>query len=169
MGSSMNVLADAPAHRSPSTRFYRPELDGLKILRICRCVCVPYAAARRRVLSCAASAGTLAAWLAVVRAGMSGVDLFFALSAFLITSLLLKERRETGRVSLRLSDLMYLADLAIVFSSGCLGRRAGTCGTQPAAAPLALGCRVPTVCQQLDVPFLRTGAINLRSIMDGID
>ena len=30
MGLSINVLGDAPAFRSPSARFYRPELDGLR-------------------------------------------------------------------------------------------------------------------------------------------
>jgi peptidoglycan/LPS O-acetylase OafA/YrhL len=37
-----------------------------------------------------------------VRAGGAGVDLFFALSAYLITSLLIKERAETGGISVRL-------------------------------------------------------------------
>src|SRR6202034_4536316 len=41
-------------------------------------------------------------WAAIAKAGASGVDLFFALSAFLITSLLLRERQETGGISLRL-------------------------------------------------------------------
>jgi peptidoglycan/LPS O-acetylase OafA/YrhL len=101
MGLSTNVLADAPAHRSPSTRFYRPELDGLRFYAFAGvfvCHTLPLDDASYRALHLPAPW----LWLAVVRAGMSGVDLFFALSAFLITSLLLKERRETGRVSLRL-------------------------------------------------------------------
>ena len=35
-------------------------------------------------------------------AGAAGVDLFFALSAYLITSLLIRERLQTGSISLRL-------------------------------------------------------------------
>lgn len=41
-------------------------------------------------------------WGAAERSGAAGVDLFFALSAYLITSLLLRERQEMGEISLRL-------------------------------------------------------------------
>ena len=101
MGLSINVLGDAPALRSPSARFYRPELDGLRFYAfagVFACHTLPVDSAYYRGLHLPAPW----LWVAVVRAGASGVDLFFALSAFLITSLLLKERMETGGVSLRL-------------------------------------------------------------------
>jgi peptidoglycan/LPS O-acetylase OafA/YrhL len=37
----------------------------------------------------------------LLRRGRLGVELFFAISGFLITTLLLRERRDTGRISLR--------------------------------------------------------------------
>ncbi len=60
-------------------------------------------------------------WAAAVKSGASGVDLFFALSAFLITALLLRERRQTGGISLRLFYIrrilriwpLYFAVLAV--------------------------------------------------------
>jgi peptidoglycan/LPS O-acetylase OafA/YrhL len=39
-------------------------------------------------------------WGAMAKSGAAGVDLFFALSAFLITAILLRERQQTGRISL---------------------------------------------------------------------
>jgi peptidoglycan/LPS O-acetylase OafA/YrhL len=101
MKLSTDVLDDAPALRSPSARFYRPELDGLRFYAfagVFACHTLPLDDAFYRGLHLPAPW----LWLAVVKAGASGVDLFFALSAFLITSLLLRERRQTGRVSLRL-------------------------------------------------------------------
>jgi peptidoglycan/LPS O-acetylase OafA/YrhL len=102
MGLSINALIDAPLSRAHSPqRFYRPELDGLRFyafLGVFICHTLPTSEAYYRGLHLQLPW----LWGAVVRAGTSGVDLFFALSAFLITSLLLKERLETGGVSLRL-------------------------------------------------------------------
>jgi peptidoglycan/LPS O-acetylase OafA/YrhL len=84
-----------------SRRFYQPELDGLRFfafLGVFICHTFPLGTAFYRNLHLPIPW----LWVAVVRAGAAGVDLFFALSAFLITSLLIKERQETGEVSLRL-------------------------------------------------------------------
>jgi peptidoglycan/LPS O-acetylase OafA/YrhL len=101
-GLSTNAIIDDPLSRAHSPqRFYRPELDGLRFyafLGVFISHTLPTSEAYYRGLHLQLPW----LWGAVVRAGTSGVDLFFALSAFLITSLLLKERLETGGVSLRL-------------------------------------------------------------------
>jgi peptidoglycan/LPS O-acetylase OafA/YrhL len=82
-------------------RFYRPELDGLRFyafLGVFICHTLPQGREFYRDLHLPMPW----IWAAVVRSGAAGVDLFFVLSAFLITSLLLKERQKTGEVSLRL-------------------------------------------------------------------
>ena len=86
-----------PAQR----RFYQPELDGLRFyafLGVFVFHTVPSQPAFYRDLHIPLPM----LWAAVVKSGSAGVDLFFALSAFLITSLLLRERSETGGLALRL-------------------------------------------------------------------
>jgi peptidoglycan/LPS O-acetylase OafA/YrhL len=90
-------LAEVHAKR----RFYQPELDGLRFyafLGVFVCHTLPLKAAFYRALNLPLPW----LWAATVEAGSAGVDLFFALSAFLITSLLLRERQATGGISLRL-------------------------------------------------------------------
>ena len=73
----------------PSPRFYLPQLDGLRFLAFAVVFYhhfFPYATAENR-------------WLvAMAQAGRLGVDLFFVLSSFLITSLLLREKDERGKI-----------------------------------------------------------------------
>jgi peptidoglycan/LPS O-acetylase OafA/YrhL len=72
-----------------SSRFYLPQLDGLRFLAFAAVFChhfFPYK-----------SGGN--PWLvAMGEAGRLGVDLFFVLSSFLITSLLLREKDERGQI-----------------------------------------------------------------------
>ena len=72
-----------------SQRFYLPQLDGLRFLAFAVVFYhhfFPYASAENP-------------WLvAMAQAGRLGVDLFFVLSSFLITSLLLREKDDRGQI-----------------------------------------------------------------------
>ena len=93
MGQLTGVLGAAPmvaAHTQ--RRFYQPELDGLRFyafLGVFVCHTLPFDGAFYRRFHLPIPW----LWGAIAKSGAAGVDLFFALSAFLITSILLRERR----------------------------------------------------------------------------
>ena len=70
------------AHAARERLGYRPALDGLRAIAVTAVV-----------------VGHLWEWL--LPGGFIGVDMFFVLSGFLITTLLLEEQERTGRISLR--------------------------------------------------------------------
>lgn len=87
--------------RSPRARFYLPELDSLRFFAFLAVFVwhvqpVPgwvIAAPHKSLLETLA----VSAW----QAGEFGVDLFFTLSAFLITELLVREKHRFGRIDVR--------------------------------------------------------------------
>lgn len=96
--TTTEVLASAPA----ATRFYRPELDALRFFAFFG-VFVFHTMPRTFSYY---DALAVPRWMSqigisILGSGAFGVDLFFALSAYLITSLLLREQAATGKLDLR--------------------------------------------------------------------
>jgi len=93
---------DSTGPRSAGQRFYRPELDGLRFFAF-------LAVYVEHTLGSSGLGTThhrLPNWLgelvgAISTAGNFGVDLFFVLSSYLITELLLRERGARGRLDVK--------------------------------------------------------------------
>lgn len=140
------LVADAPASRrlpeSASKRagasFYRPELDALRFFAFLGVFV--FHATRSADLS---FLGSLSPWAAAVSdSGAYGVDLFFALSAYLITALLLREKESQGTLDLKAFYLrrilriwpLYFAFLAFALFLSKIGLQ-----SQHLAAPYVAG------------------------------
>jgi peptidoglycan/LPS O-acetylase OafA/YrhL len=79
--------------REEPRRFYLPQLDGLRFVAFLAVFVFHFLQSARRPLS--------SSLIAVAEAGAFGVDLFFILSSFLITSLLLREQASEGQIHVR--------------------------------------------------------------------
>jgi peptidoglycan/LPS O-acetylase OafA/YrhL len=87
--------AAGPHHRCPSPRFHRPELDGLRWVAFLLVFCA------HSNLKVTGWSGVGDWFPGVASGGAFGVDLFFILSAYLITELLRREKLATGSVDIR--------------------------------------------------------------------
>ena len=153
-----------------SARFYRPELDVLRFFAFLG-VFIFHSAPRTMDFYNAAG---YPHWLSSLLipafgAGAYGVDLFFALSAYLITSLLLRERAATGALDLRGFYLrrilriwpLYLAFVAFaaIFAALVPGQH----------LPTEICSRLQLVGGQLDLCLLWFARVFCHAAMDRVD
>jgi peptidoglycan/LPS O-acetylase OafA/YrhL len=92
---SQAIQNSADALPEPTKRFYFPELDVLRFFAFFAVFLCHVAPAGPAFYENNGALGRLGA------SGAFGVDLFFTLSGYLLTSLLLRERDETGDINLR--------------------------------------------------------------------
>lgn len=95
------TTSSQPARSAGAARYYHPELDGLRFLAFLGVFvlhCYPFTLPAN--LPNSPVAREILAWIcSITNAGVAGVDLFFVLSAFLITELLLREHERTGGIN----------------------------------------------------------------------
>ena len=102
MPTAVETPAGKPVAPQRGERFYQPELDALRFFAFFGVFIFHAAPKYMEFYDAAGSPRWLSNLLiSTFGAGAFGVDLFFALSAYLITSLLLRERNATGALDLR--------------------------------------------------------------------
>jgi peptidoglycan/LPS O-acetylase OafA/YrhL len=87
--------ATAASPGAPAARFYLPQLDGLRFLAFV----LVFLHHLKLPPAGSMADGWATPWLTLRAFGWLGVELFFVLSAFLMTSLLLREQRARGTIA----------------------------------------------------------------------
>jgi peptidoglycan/LPS O-acetylase OafA/YrhL len=96
------ALAPLPHDRpAPQAHFYRPELDVLRFIAFFSVFIAHLENAPVPADASPLKAGLLHLYAVVVASGAFGMCIFFLLSAYLITELLIRERAATGSIHLR--------------------------------------------------------------------